>query len=219
MKRVIVILTALVILLTSVVPVYAAGGQVTYDGNAKEFIFEPGSKHSVTDLFPNFKDVMPGDSINQRILVKNDVDNKVKVKIYMRSLGAHEDSVDFLSQMKLTVTLLTDTNLFDATADEKAQLEDWTYLGLLYSGGEAELDVQLDVPVTMGNEFQEQVGFLDWQFKVEEFPVEPDDPQPPETGDKSYVMVWIAAGIGALAILIIVVAVIVLLKNRKKDEE
>lgn len=219
MKRVIAILTALIVLSFSAVSVFAAGGQVTYDGNAKEFIFEPGSKHSVTDLFPNFKDVMPGDSINQKILVKNDVNNEVKVKIYMRSLGAHEDSVDFLSQMKLTVTLLTDTNLFDATADEKAQLEDWTYLGLLYSGGEAELDVKLDVPVTMGNEFQEQVGFLDWEFKVEEYPVEPDDPQPPETGDTSYITVWIAVAIGGLAVVIIVVAVIFLIKNRKKDEK
>ena len=152
MKRVLAFLTAVLVLLLSAMSVSAADGNVTYDGKAQEFIFEPGSDYSPTDLFPNFKGVMPGDSLTQKISVKNDVEKGVKVKIYMRSLGAHEDSVEFLSQLKMTVTLLTDTNLFDAMAHETAQLTEWTYLGMLYSGGEAELEVKLDVPVTVGNE-------------------------------------------------------------------
>ena len=103
MKKIITILITLAVLFSSTVTVFAADGKVTYSGNAGNFVFEPGSEHSLTDLFPDFKGVMPGDTLAQKITVKNDADNKVKVKIYMRSLGAHEDSVEFLSQLGLKV--------------------------------------------------------------------------------------------------------------------
>ena len=96
MKKIIALLFTVVLLLSSTVTVFAADGKVTYSGNAGNFVFEPGSEHSLTDLFPNFKGVMPGDTLTQKITVKNDADNKVKVKIYIRSLGAHEDSKEFL---------------------------------------------------------------------------------------------------------------------------
>ncbi len=216
MKRVLAIIVSLCLMAFAVTSASAEDGNVTYDGKAQEFIFEPGSEYSPTDLFPNFKGVMPGDSITQKISVKNDVDKNVKVKIYMRSLGAHENSVEFLSQLKMTVTLLTDTNLFDAMVDETAQLTEWTYLGTLYSGGEADLEVRLDVPVTVGNEYQEQIGYLDWEFRIEELPVSPDDPAPP-TGDRSYITVWIVVGIGVSAVVILIVLIVIV--RRKKDDD
>ena len=192
MKRFLSLLLVLSILFA--IPVSAAGGTVTYSGDAGEFIFAPGSDHSLTDLFPNFKGVMPGDVLTQQITVKNDASKEVKVKIYIRSLGAHEDSVEFLSQLKLTVATSQENEMaymFDAAANETAQLTDWVCLGTLYSGGEVNLDVTLEVPVTMGNEFQDQIGYLDWQFMIEEQPVEPDDPKPPKTGDEFNARIWI----------------------------
>lgn len=218
MKRILTLVLCICLMAFAVTSVSAEDGNITYNGKAREFIFEPGSEHSPTDLFPNFKGVMPGDSITQKISVKNDVEKKVKVKIYMRSLGAHEDSVEFLSQLKMTVTLLTDTNLFDAMADETAQLTEWTYLGTLYSGGEADLEVKLDVPVTVGNEYQEQVGYLDWEFRVEESLVSPDDPAP-ETGDRSYITVWIVVGIGVSAVVILIVLIVVTRRKKEDDDQ
>ena len=216
MKKIIALLFTVVLLLSSTVTVFAADGKVTYSGNAGSFVFEPGSDHSLTDLFPNFKGVMPGDTLTQKITVKNNADNKVKVKIYIRSLGAHEDSVKFLSQLGLKVAKSSDNEMaymFDAAANETAQLTDWVYLGTLYSGGEVNLDVTLNVPVELPNEYQNKIGYLDWEFMIEEFPVEPDDPKPPQTGDNSHMGLWFALMLCSGAMLII------LLVWRKKDKE
>ena len=206
MKKLIKILVFCVVLLSSAMSVYAADGKVTYQGNAHQFIFEPGNDCSLTDLFPNFKDVMPGDTLTQKITVKNDAANDVKVKVYIRSLGAHEDSVNFLSELGLKVQKSEDNEMaymFDAAADQTAQLSEWVYLGMLYSGGEVNLDVTLEVPVWLGNEFQSKIGYLDWEFMIEEFPVETTDPIPPKTGDDFQPGLWLALMAGSLMMLII----------------
>ena len=203
-------MTLLLVFLLSTVSAYAADGNVTYDGNARECIFAPGSEYSLSDLFPNFKGVMPGDTLTQKITVKNDADKNVKVKIYMRSLGAHAYSVEFLSQLGLTVQKSAENEMaymFDAAANETAQLTEWVYLGTLYSGGEVNLDVTLEVPVTLDNLFQEKIGYLDWEFMIEEFPVEPDDPKPPLTGDDFNIGLYLSLVIGSGLILIILLLI------------
>ena len=219
MKKSILFLFICALLLSCVMPVFAADGNVTYSGDAGKFIFAPGSEYSPTDLFPNFKDVMPGDSITQPIKVKNDASNKVKVKIYMRSLGAHEDSVEFLSQLWLRIEKSEENTMaymFDAAANETAQLTDWVCLGTLYSGGEVNLNVILDVPVELDNTYQQQIGYLDWEFMIEEYEIAPTDPEPPKTGDDFQIWIWL--GLMLMSLLALVILILAWKQGDKKKQ-
>lgn len=191
-----------------------AAGTVTYSADSSKFIFEPGSSHSPTDLFTEYKGLMPGDSVRQDITVKNDSSYGVKVKLYVRSHGAHEDSVDFLSKLHLTVAKSENNEMaymFDAAADQTGGMTDWVYLGTLYSGGEVNLILNLDIPIELGNEYQDAIGYIDWEFKAEELPIDPDDPKPPQTGDNSnlYLYAMLASVSG--------IALVILIPKRKKD--
>ena len=218
MKKLILFLSVCALLLSGIMAVSAENGNVTYSGDAGKFIFAPGSSYSPTDLFPNFKDVMPGDSIAQSITVKNDASNKVKVKIYIRSLGAHADSADFLSKLHLRVEKSEDNTMaymFDAAASETAQLTEWVCLGTLYSGGEVNLNVILDVPVELDNAYQQQIGYLDWEFMIEEYAIEPTDPEPPKSGDDSPLWLW--AGLGGMSLFVILI--LIFAEKRKKEAQ
>ena len=214
MKKLLSSMFALLLVLSLATTAFAAGS-VTYEGSAKDFVFAPGSKYSPSDLFSNFKDVMPGDTLTEQIVIHNDASKKVKIKLYMRSLGAQENTDNFLSQMNLTVEQVGDSILFSAPADETAQLTDWVYLGTIYSGGEITLNVKLEVPITMGNEFADDIGYIDWQFKVEELPVSPDDPEPHKTGDESKLFLYGGLMMFSLAALV----VLLLTAKRKKEQE
>lgn len=208
-----VLLTMLMCALTT--PAFAAGS-VTYDGDADKFIFAPGGEESPTNLFGDFQNVMPGDTRTEQIVIQNDTSNKVKIKVYLRSQGAQEDTEDFLSQLNLTVRQKDDSVLFAAPADETAQLTDWVYLGTVYSGGKITLDVTLEVPITLSDEYQDEVGYVDWEFKIEELPVSPSDPNAPKTGDSGDVFLYfgmLVISVSSLALLLYA------LKRRGKKED
>lgn len=230
-RAVLCVLAVFTLMLASATTVFAAGN-VTYKNHADKFLFTPGSEYSPTDLFTDFKGVMPGDSLSQQVTVKNEAAQNVDVEIFMRALGATDlenpelsqaDSADFLKEMHLTVVQDGTSTLFEASADQTAQLTDWVSLGKFKSGAEVDLTVTLQVPITMGNDYQQRIGALDWQFKVVEYPVAAEEvttpgssqteqtPSKTQTGDNFNLYLYAALAVAAIA-------VIGLIRKRKPNE-
>ena len=162
----IVALLTVLMMVCSLTPALASSetSQVIYEGDAQKFVFVPAS----TDLFGNFKGVMPGDALSQKITVRNNASNGVKVKIYLQAQGVVEQTQDFLSQLKLKVVQQGSNVLFDAPADQTAGLTDPVCLGTFYSGAEVELEALLEVPITLDDTYQDAMGTIRWVFTVEE---------------------------------------------------
>ena len=203
MKKIVGLIVMCVLAVSMTLPVMAAGGNVKYSGHAGEFIFEPGSEYSPTDLFSELKDVMPGDTLKQKIVIRNEGDTNVKIS--MRSLGAQDEAVKLLKELTLTVVQLSDTPLFEAAAD---QLTEWRTLGTLAPGGEIELEVTLQVPTTLDNSYTSLVEAIDWEFLAEEL-----DGDGPKTGDYLNYLPWVIGLTTSVAVIIFVVA------KRRKDRQ
>lgn len=196
MKKFTVILLMLMLLLTTTA---LAASSVTFEGGAENFVFLPGSQFSDSDLFQNYKMVMPGDVLTQRITVRN-TSNK-QVRIYMRAEPVDASYRDFLSQMNLQVSC-KDEQIFDAAVSETAQLTENTLLGTFKTAGSTELVVTLTVPLDLGNEYMCTMGIVPWTFLVEEVP----DEDTPHTGDDFELGTWLlAAGMILAAIAVVLV--------------
>lgn len=206
MKKTITICLALLLALAMCGSAMAAAS-VSFVGGAEKFVFLPGSEYTDSDMFENFKNVLPGDVLTQKITVKND--SSMQVRIYMKAEPVSEIHEDFLSQLDLTVDC-KNKEIFDAAASETAQLTNFTLLGTFKKAGSTELTVTLTVPEDLGNEYMGSIGIVPWTFMVEEVPEETT----PDTGDWFQSEVWLCA-IGALAV---VLAVLIVVQRRRREQ-
>ena len=209
MKKIMSILLCLLVLCgMALAEEVASGASVTYEGRAEKFVFLPGSELSDSDLFENFKGVLPGDVLTQQIRVENSTGKKVR--IYMRAEGASEADAAFLSNLQLNV-VSGDKEIFEAAASETAQLTENTLLGTFKKNGGTDLTVTLTVPAELGNDFMATSGVVPWTFVVEEVP----EDKTPDTGDWFDLTLWvsIAAVLAALIIALLIV------KKRREAEE
>lgn len=192
MKRLGLIWIVLMIISTGV----QAQSLVRYEGGAEKFVFLPGSSASDTDLFLAFKDVLPGDVLVQTIQLENT--SEQTVRLYLRAEPADEESKKMLENMKMTVSC-RNKEIFEAAANETAQLTDNTPLGVFKTQGSTELTVTLTVPSELDNRYMGMCGVIPWVFLAEEI----IDDDTPHTGEWYETGVWIGAAILLMAVLVI----------------
>ncbi len=211
----------LVLLLTALcgLPALAADASVTFRGLDEGFSFAPGSGYTETDLFAGFKDVMPGDVLQETVTVVNKSEDSDYIKLYLRATphdengnpltyseafeaadgndqsavnGQRDETVaamqDFLAQLTLTVKN-GDAVIYQASPDKANGLENPILLATLRYDETQKLDLTLQVPTTLGNQYANRVGEVDWVFLAELFndpPVIPDPPDPPESPEEPH---------------------------------
>ncbi len=233
------LLTTVLLTLTLVLGVTAA--DITVSANAKG---EPAvsvnsdSNYHPTDLFNGFKNIMPGDNLNDEITIENNYRGSDYVEVRMYAVphgeknplqysepyeetdgkdqppvisGERDETIEtmreFLNQMELTLSytdenggrvtlgiLKKDENGVPVKTEAKNDLTgDGILLAALDRGEDIKLTLNLTVPITMGNEFANRVGEIDWVFAVTPRNYPDDDPiRPNHTVRK----VWEDGGIG-----------------------
>lgn len=113
---------------------------------------------------------------------------------------------DFLSQLTLTITNTKNKKvLYTGPANGVFKK---TLLGSFRKTGNIVLQVDLEVPIELGNEYADRVGEVDWVFTVSAY--ESDDSNP-TTGD--YIITGLCA---LLAISAAALVILFILKKRKK---
>ncbi len=239
-NTIISLLLTLILTLGLSATAFAADSSVTYEGGAEDFVFLPGSDYTGTDLFDGFKNVMPGDTLTEKITVENNYKGCDYVKIYLRA-ELHNEEVnplspkvkeagetvatmtEFLKQLSMTVKT-GDKVIYEASPNQLNGLQENVFLGSFHRGENVELTVELNVPIELGNEYSNRVGEVDWVFSVEEHnhsddddeqpaPSSPASPASPQTGDDTDVMLWAGlAGVSLLALILMSVC------RRRKDD-
>lgn len=206
------ILSAAILLGTLLMPSFAKASanpvldsNVAYRGRAESFVIIPED----TDLFQNFKNVMPGDTLTQDIRVANESTNIMPVRIYLRAEPIDSSDRPFLEQMNLRVEHNLLGEISEGPASSQAGLAENVLLGTFFPGSDRQLEVSLEVPLSMGNEFQNAVGEVVWIFTVEE----DDLPPLPQTGLQTTAK-WMAIG---LLILGAGLLLFVLRRHRKEQ--
>ena len=169
------------------------------------FYRDVDTTYTATDLFknPGFKGVMPGDTLVQDFIVKNEAKNSIrlfmevvahdgvknKLSDSVAAKTTTEQMIQFLNQMELQVTAGEGENAKILFAIPKGQLGTFTSekpveLGVLGAGSGTVLHAKLIVPITMNNDFANEIGEIDFRFTVQEN--EPGgggggkDPKPPK---------------------------------------
>ncbi len=226
MKKLSAFLLAFGMLLSMAVTTFAADSRVIFD-NSSLIAYEPGSVYASTDLFDNFKGIMPGDVRKEEISIENWCASHDYIKVYMRAVP-HDESgnpispevlkelqadnrkgtksdleymYDFLEQLSMKVTR-EGSVIYQESPDALDGLTDNVYLGELRWDQKLNLEVELTVPMELGNEYMDRIGEVDWVFTVEGY----DDPEPtpeptptptplppslPQTGDDTAIGAYI----------------------------
>ena len=140
MKKLLSLVMVIAALAALTVPALAADAVVSRQGTNGLVIETTGSGYTDTDLFGNFKNVMPGDELTE-----------LSMEIYLVNADGTKQSI------------------FSASPDETAQLTDNVLLGTFAKGKSAKLEAVLTVPAGLGNEYAYRVGEVDWVFTVEGF--------------------------------------------------
>lgn len=189
MKKSFKTITSLVLMLLAVlsmsVAAFATSPSITFKGHSEGFDFQPGSDYTETDLFGNFKNVMPGDTVEETITFTNSAADCDFVNLYMRA-EAHDETAnplsenvaakkenvatmtDFLSQLSMEVWN-GEKLIYKASPDKLGGLQSNTLLGTFRTGETGKLTVKLSVPIDLDNRYANRVGEVDWIFHVEAY--------------------------------------------------
>lgn len=193
-RSIISFLLALSVVLCLSISAFAADSTISFGGKEDGFKFAPGSEYTATDLFGNFKNVMPGDKLTETITFTNNAKDCQYIKLYMQAVAHDEegnpltysesfenkdgkDQANIDGERDETLATMADflaqlsmkvyngdTLIFDAAPGELDGLKEPVLLDTVAYGEKVVLTVELEVPITLDNRYANRVGEVDWKF-------------------------------------------------------
>lgn len=192
--RCIVAVVFCIVTLAAPVRAFADTPTIAYDGNARQLTVSGATATSgEPDLFPAFKDLMPGDEREQQIEIRA-TGVKSQVRVFVRAV-VDQETADMLSPITLTSTVGDAPASWLQAGTPGSVFACPTQVATFTSDGRTVLNLQLSVPTSVGNELADASKTIRWEITAEDdgekIPVQPAGTKKPSlfglaaTGDNS----------------------------------
>lgn len=207
-------------------------GQVVFTENAHKFVSLPSD-----DLFLNFKNVMPGDTVTQNISIKNDNSDTTDIYLYALQMdnsayiSAEEKEIadELMKLMTIELTAKNKDNSIytiyngpiygEGNSYNMHKAENAILLGTFAKGDSLDITATLKISPELDNRYANAVAKIKWVFTATGEGETPIIPEPPIQTGESKKMVYILVAVVAVALLVIVVLSLLSKKKKNKDDE
>ena len=140
---------------------------IAYDGHARQQTVSGATASSgEPDLFPAFKDLMPGDEREQQIEIRA-TGVKSQVRVLIRAVVDHE-TAHLLSPITLTATVGDASAGWLQTGTPGSVFARPTQVATFTGDGSTVLNLQLSVPTSVGNELADASKTIRWEIAAED---------------------------------------------------
>lgn len=183
---------------------------IAYDGSARQLTVSGTTGSSgESDLFPAFKDLMPGDVRNQQIEIRA-TGVKSQVRVFVRAVVDHE-TAHMLSPITLTAAVGDASAGWLQTGTPGSVFAYPTQIATFTSDGSTVLNLQLNVPTSVGNELADANRAIRWEITAEDdgekIPVQSADSKKPgllglvATGDSTLALLLMLLTLAVIAFM------------------
>lgn len=169
------ILAAALILPVSSAALADSEGSVAYKGG-ETFVYSLDALNGHDTLF-NFDNVMPGDTRTAKVSIQNGYGRAVRVFLRGEPHTGENDALaesvtGLLASLSFEIKETSTSTVVqahhgDETWPVSGDKTKYYYLGSVASGASVELNVEMNVPVTLENIYQEAWGEIEWTILVE----------------------------------------------------
>lgn len=184
---------------------------IFYDGNARQLTVSGATASSgETDLFPAFKELMPGDEREQQIEIRA-TGVKSQVRVFIRAV-VDQETASLLSPIALTATVGDASAGWLQAGTPGSVFAHPTQVATFTGDGSTVLNLQLSVPASVGNELADASKAIRWEITAEDdsetISVQPAGSKKPDlfglaaTGDNSLALLLTLLTLAIIAFMV-----------------
>ena len=236
-------ITVIAIMFIFVIPNFVSANVVEYRGEAEGLVVAP------EDFFIDFGNLLPGDTKEDKAIIKNKTNDKIKIYFKTELIPENENRTEIdkslLEVINLKITLKNSNEeklLYDGNLGAESLSKDYILLGTYEKGFDGEFIFKIDVPIELDNTYSLAENEVKWVFYVEKLddnnnePKTDDENKNNSTNDKddanknnnniiNNIINNVKTGdyilyvVGLIIVLVIINIIIICIRRKKEDEK